>query len=139
VKGKYFICEGLRNWVFGTREKDEDSKESLVKLVIASDTPIRRHTKIKGIANPYDPAWEQYFEDRLSLTLKDSFRGRNQLRYLWYAKKGKCPNCGERITKETGWTLHRILPKAQGGTDVISNLMLLHPNCHWQVHAKISK
>ncbi len=139
VKDKYFIRRGLRNWVFGIKVKEEDGKEGFMTLVIASDTPIRRHTKIRGKANLYDPAWEQYFEDRFSLTLKDSFRGRNRLRYLWYAQKGKCPNCGERIVKETGWNLHRILSKAQGGTDVISNLVLLHPNCHRQVHVKESK
>ena len=125
--------------MFGIKVKEEDGKEGFMTLVIASDTPIRRHTKIRGKANLYDPAWEQYFEDRFSLTLKDSFRGRNRLRYLWYAQKGKCPNCGERIVKETGWNLHRILSKAQGGTDVISNLVLLHPNCHRQVHVKESK
>jgi RNA-directed DNA polymerase len=33
-------------------------------MVKASDTPIRRHTKIKGEANLYDPKWEVYFEDK---------------------------------------------------------------------------
>lgn len=136
IKDKYFVRKEERNWVFGTTVKDDDGKERFVKLVKASDTPIRRHTKIKGEANPYDPAWEQYFEDRLGLAMKDSFRGRNRLFYLWYAQDGECPNCGERITKATGWHLHHILPKAQGGMDTTSNLVILHPNCHRQVHSR---
>jgi RNA-directed DNA polymerase len=136
IKNRYFIRQGGREWVFGTKVTGEDGKERFMKLVNASDTPIRRHTKIKGEANPYDPQWEQYFENRLGLTMKDSFRGRKRLLYLWYAQEGKCPNCSERITKETGWNLHHILPKAQGGTDSLRNLVLLHPNCHRQVHSR---
>ena len=85
IKDRYFIRQGLRHWVFGTMIADEDGERKLVKLVYASDTPIRRHTKIKGEANPFDPAWEQYFEGRLSLTMKDNLRGRTKLLYLWSA------------------------------------------------------
>lgn len=136
IKDRYFIRQGLRHWVFGTMIAGEDGERKLVKLVYASDTPIRRHTKIKGEANPFDPAWEQYFEERLSLTMKDNLRGRTKLLYLWSAQKGKCPSCGEAISKETGWNVHHILEKARGGSDAMSNLVLLHPNCHRQIHSR---
>ena len=136
IEDRYFIRQGLRNWVFGTRISGEDGERKVVKLVNASDTPIRRHTKIKGEANPFDPAWEQYFEGRLSLTMKDNLRGRTKLLYLWSAQEGKCPNCGELILKETGWNIHHILEKARGGSDALSNLVLLHPNCHRQIHSR---
>jgi len=29
-----------------------------------ADVPIRRHLKIRGAANPYDPADRDYFKDR---------------------------------------------------------------------------
>ncbi len=135
VKARYFIREGLQDWVFSTTVVDEDGSEKQVTLAKASDIPIKRYTKIKGEANPYDPAWEQYFEDRLRLTMKDSFRGRGKLLHLWYAQGGTCPVCRERITKETGWHVHHILPRVQGGTDAMQNLVLLHPNCHRQVHS----
>jgi len=136
IKDRYFIRQGLRHWVFGTMIAGADGERKLVKLVYASDTPIRRHTKIKGEANPFDPAWEQYFEERLSLTMKDNLRGRTKLLYLWSAQKGKCPSCGEAISKETGWNVHHILEKARGGSDAMSNLELLHPNCHRQIHGR---
>jgi RNA-directed DNA polymerase len=134
IKKRYFHAEGTRNWVFGAKVTGVDGKKKLVKLVQASDTPIRRHIKIKSGANPFDPAWEPYFEQRLGLTMKNSLKGRERLLRLWQAQKQRCPNCGQLITKETGWNLHHILPKAEGGTDNQANLMLLHPNCHRQIH-----
>jgi len=136
IKDRYFIREGLRDWVFSTTVVDEDGGERKVTLAKAADTSIKRYTKIKGEAHPYDPAWEQYFEDRLGLSMKDSFRGRGKLLHLWYAQEGACPVCHERITKETGWHVHHVLPRAQGGTDAMRNLVLLHPNCHRQVHSR---
>jgi len=136
IKNRYFVQQGRCNWVFGTTVTEKNGKEMFVRLVRASDTPIRRHIKIKGEANPYDPKWEVYFEERLRLTLKDDLKGRRRLLHLWLTQGGKCPNCGEHITKETGWHLHHILPKAHGGTDAMSNLIILHPNCHRQVHSR---
>ena len=134
IKNRYFLRVGTRNWVFGAKVKGEDGKVRLVKLVQASDTPIRRHIKIKGEANPFDPDWELYFEKRLSLLMKNSLKGRRRLLNLWRTQNGRCPNCHEPITKTTGWHVHHLLPKAQGGMDNLANLVLLHPNCHQQVH-----
>jgi RNA-directed DNA polymerase len=139
IKDRYFKSEGLRNWVFGTMVKTEDGDVKMVKLVNASDTPIRRHIKIKAEAHPFNPAWEEYFESRHSLQMKESLRGKNKLLFLWYAQEGKCPNCNERITKDTGWSIHYIQRKTNGGKNIVTNLMLLHPNCHRQMHSREKK
>ena len=120
--------------MFSTKVKGDDGKVRLVRLALASDTPIRRHAKIKGTANPFDPDWELYFEKRLGLNMKNSLKGRKRLLSLWRTQNGRCPNCREPITKTTGWHVHHILPKAQGGMDNLANLVLLHPNCHRQAH-----
>ena len=65
--------------MFGTKVKGDDGKVRFVKLVQASDTPIRRHIKIKGEANPFDPRWEFCFEKRLGLIMKDDLKGRKRL------------------------------------------------------------
>ena len=52
---------GGDNWVFTGRDKETKRQVLLLK---ASDTPIRRHIKIKGKANPFDPSWEEYFTNR---------------------------------------------------------------------------
>ncbi|WP_082722075.1 group II intron reverse transcriptase/maturase [Burkholderia sp. RF2-non_BP3] len=139
VKGRYFHRVKGRDWVFGTSVTDDRGVDRFVSLVKASDTPIRRHVKIRAEANPYDPGGEQYIEDRLGLSTKESLQGRHRLRMLWYAQDGRCSNCNERITKDSGWHVHHILPKAHGGNDAFSNLVLLHPNCHRQIHSQNSR
>ncbi|MDO9167606.1 MAG: group II intron reverse transcriptase/maturase [Methylobacter sp.] len=134
IKDRYFKREGLRNWVFGTMVRTEKGEVKMVKLVNASDTPIRRHIKIKAEAHPFNPIWEEYFERRLGLQMKENLRGKNKLLSLWYMQEGVCPNCNEKITKETGWNIHHIQRKTDGGKDNLFNLMLLHPNCHRQIH-----
>ncbi|HEY1437095.1 MAG TPA: group II intron maturase-specific domain-containing protein [Casimicrobiaceae bacterium] len=52
IKAKYFVSMGSRDWVFSVKLNDSDGKRKRVTLAKASDTPIRRHAKIKGDANP---------------------------------------------------------------------------------------
>jgi len=139
IKDRYFESEGLRNWVFATRIETEDGDVIRLKLVNASDTPIRRHIKIKAEAHPFNPVWEEYFENRLGLQMRENLKGKNQLLFLWYAQEGKCLNCNEKITKDTGCNIHYIQRKTDGGKNRVANLMLLHPNCHRQVHNRKNK
>ena len=74
-------------------------------------TPIKRHVKVKGEANPYDLAYETYFEKREADHMLDTFRGTRTLRFLWYEQRGCCPVCDERITRITGWRLHYCVPR----------------------------
>ena len=134
IKDRYFVREGGRDWIFGTTVK-ENGKDTKVNLAKAGNTPIRRHRKIDCDANPFDPAWESYFEKRLSLIMESDLKGKKRLLHLWRTQAGKCLKCGERITKESGWHVHHVLPKAQGGSDKSGNLVLLHPDCHRQVHS----
>jgi RNA-directed DNA polymerase len=98
--------------------------------------PIRRHVKVRAIANPYDPTWEPYFEKRLGVKMVEDLRGRRQLIRLWREQEGLCPICHQKITQLTGWHNHHILWRSKGGTDRAENRVLLHPNCHYQVHSQ---
>ncbi|WP_408606445.1 HNH endonuclease signature motif containing protein [Erwinia typographi] len=42
--------------------------------------------------------------------------------------------CEQFFSKETGWNIHHIMRKTQGGSDSLDNLVMLHPNCHRQLH-----
>ena len=57
---------------------EEGDKPKIIQLALGARTPIRRHIKIKGEANPYDPAWEVYFEQRLGVKMADDLRGQEQ-------------------------------------------------------------
>ena len=106
------------------------------ELINATDTLYQRHIKIKGKANPFDPQWETYFEQRLDVKMVNNLRGRRQLIRLWKAQNGICPICQQKITKITGWNNHHILPRALGGSDTSENRVLLHPHCHQQLHSQ---
>jgi len=77
IKARYFHSVGNRHWVFAAVTSDGRLKGTprLVQLAYASDTPIRRHCKIRAAANPFDPTWESYFEERLNAKKKDYQRG----------------------------------------------------------------
>jgi RNA-directed DNA polymerase len=116
-------------WAFAARGQ----KRELVKLVDISDISIRRHVKIRAGANPYDPKWEMYFEERAQRQMKQALSGR--LWKLWSRQDGRCPVCSQLITTDTDWHTHHIVWRVKGGSDRLDNLALLHPDCHRQVHS----
>jgi RNA-directed DNA polymerase len=63
VLDKYFQSENSRKWVFKDVIKINGEKQILTLKKLA-DIPITRHIKIKSDANPFDPQWDSYFENR---------------------------------------------------------------------------
>ncbi|MBE2174123.1 group II intron reverse transcriptase/maturase [Acinetobacter oleivorans] len=135
VKSKYFTRIGLRDWVFSTIIENADGQHQLYRLMHANSVTIKRHRKIQNNANPFDPAWTEYFEDRLCQKLKETVSGRRKLRYLWTEQNGQCLRCRKPITQETSWRLSYRIAKAYGGTDDSSNLSLQHRACYTHCHS----
>ena len=135
IKHKYFGSIGGRSWRFFGEVTRPEQKAQKVWLFQAARISIRRHRKIQGAANPYDPAWELYFEERLGVKMAEDLRGRRRLLHLWKAQDGLCPVCNQKITFLTGWHNHHIVWRSLGGSDRTENRVLLHPNCHRQVHS----
>ena len=96
--------------------------------------PLKDTLKVQGEANPYDPAYETYFEDREGSHMLDTFRGTTTLRFLWTEQRGLCAVCNIKITRITGWRLHHCVPLVKGGSKSAENRVLLHPECHDRVH-----
>ncbi len=136
IKKRYFKTIGQRNWVFCGEIEGKGGKPRQIELFNVPGVSIKRYTKIKGAANPYDPAWERYFEERQGRKMVQDLKGRRQLLYLWQEQNGKCPVCKQKITKLTGWHNHHIVWRVKGGSDKAENRILLHPNCHRQVHSQ---
>jgi len=131
IKQKYFKAVEDRHWVFhGSYNGKEWS------LSRAAEGSIQRHIKVRSTANPYDPAREIYFEQRLGVKMADDLRGRRQLIRLWREQEGLCPICQQKITRLTGWHNHHRIWRSLGGSDLAENRVLLHPNCHQQVHSQ---
>jgi RNA-directed DNA polymerase len=131
VKRRYFHAVGSENWVFQAVYADGTTTRQVKSI----DTKIQRHQKIKADANPYLPEFEPYFEKLLETRWKQSQGGRKKLTSLWVRQLKRCPMCDQLITPDTGWNIHHIIERAKGGTDDMKNLVLLHPNCHRQLHS----
>ena len=136
IKDRYFETIDQRHWVFHGTVAGREEVIQPVWLLAASSVPIQRHTKVKGEANPYDPAWEPYFEERLGVKMAGTLAGRWTLRLLWKEQGGICPVCNQKITTVTGWHNHHIVWRTHGGKDPIENRVLVHPNCHQQIHSQ---
>src|SRR5271169_2964295 len=134
LKEKYYGRNRGRNWCFFGERYDDEGQPSKAWLCHASSTPIKRHIKVKGEANPYDPAYETYFEDREGFHMLDTFRGTKTLRFLWMEQRGLCAVCNTKITRITGWRVHHCVPLVKGGSQSAENRVLLHPECHDRVH-----
>jgi RNA-directed DNA polymerase len=126
IKQRYFRCLKGRDWRFSEKDK---------VLPCLSEFRMRRHVKVLAEANPYDPTFDEYFSRRLARQMEGTLEGRRKLRWLWWWQDGCCPVCDQRITRDTGWHLHHDVKRSRGGSDKLTNLVLLHPNCHSQVHA----
>ena len=135
IRDKYFKDPENQRSRFHTHAMNQDGEKIVIRLFRATTIPIRRHVKVRKEANPYDPAWEIYFEQRQYNKVLDDLQDRPWLRRQWRRQRGICPVCGELITKETGWHNHHIQWRIYGGGGELENRVLLHPNCHQQVHS----
>jgi RNA-directed DNA polymerase len=136
IKAKYFQRIGDRDWVFTGTVRDENGKTHPIHLRMASRVRIVRHVKIRGDANPYDPDWELYFEERLSRKMQSNLEGRARIRALWTRQQGRCPVCRQLLKETEEKQVHHRIMRCRGGSDRLDNLELLHANCHRQRHSK---
>jgi RNA-directed DNA polymerase len=69
VMKRYFHTISGQSWRFAADSGKRTPKGEPVwwKLVYATDTKIRRHVKIRADANPFDPNWHDYLEERAFL------------------------------------------------------------------------
>lgn len=131
---KYWATLGGRT-EFAVRTGFVDGEPVWLRLYKLADTKIVRHVKVKGGFNPFDPKWEAYGENLCAERLKQSMAYRKQWVSLYISQRKRCALCMEPITSETGWHDHHLIPRVAGGSDSLSNRVLLHPVCHTRLHA----
>jgi RNA-directed DNA polymerase len=83
LKKKYFRPHQTIRWSFFAVKKYPDGRKEYRDLIKAGWTHIVRHVKIRTEANPYDPAFNEYFRNR--------------------KKKKLYSNKDGRFVEETGW------------------------------------
>jgi RNA-directed DNA polymerase len=135
IRRKYWQSAGERNWVFAADVRSEDGSRETVELYSLSATPIERHRKVQGGFNPYDPDWEMYGETLRQNRMLKSMRYQKEWVKLYADQLGKCGLCGHAMDIDTGWHDHHIVRRVDGGSNALSNRVLLHPTCHQRVHS----
>lgn len=134
IARKYFHTIGNRTWTFSAKTdgKMENGEDYYVRLIYTTNTDIKRFTKIKAEANPFDENWQVYFEEREEKQMRNAIKGRTIIDRLYKAQNGCCSHCGEKITLETDFTIHQI----NTPNGLIKNLV--HPECHRELHTFIN-
>ncbi|HKA53473.1 MAG TPA: group II intron reverse transcriptase/maturase [Candidatus Binatia bacterium] len=124
IAERYFPHQAGESWRF----TDPVSGKQMIRVREAVKS--QRHVKVQGDANPFDPAWEAYFQHRdRQLTLQASSPGRAN---ILKQQNGFCPVCRQVIQREEALELHHRDGHHQHHQ--LTNLVFLHPNCHRQVH-----
>jgi len=136
IKNRYFQRINERDWTFTTKvESRTSAKPKRVYLYLTNSTPICRHVKIRAEAHPYDMNYELYFEERHTSKVEGDITVSKGKKSLWKAQGGKCPVCQGNLEMNK-WNEHHVIPRLLGGSDNLTNLQLLHPNCHRQLHSQ---
>lgn len=121
IKHKYWKSVGYDNWVFAIQETGRE----LFKLPKHDRTEIKRHTKVKDNASPYDgnPVyWSIRLGNHPEMPLKTA--------KLLKKQKGKCTYCGTIFKYGDSFEVDHIIPKSKGGNNYYENLQILHRHCH---------
>ena len=116
-KEKYWRTVGDRNWCFST--------EDGVELLTHASTPIVRHTKVKGVASPFDGNWIYWSKRRGEYPATPT-----RIASLIKKQKGICSHCDLYFTSTDIVEVDHIKPTSLGGKDIYDNLQLLHKHCH---------
>jgi RNA-directed DNA polymerase len=137
IRRKYFQRADDRDWVFTGVIRDNKGQGWPIRLMPAAGVKLYRWQKIRSEANPYDPAWERYLEERACWKWTHTLAKRGRIDYLWKEQGGQCVVCGQPLrSEEEAWQVHHRVWRCRGGQDTYDNLELLHAHCHQQIHAR---
>jgi RNA-directed DNA polymerase len=111
------------HWVFG----DKKTGRYLLKF---SWFKIERHPLVRGRASPDDPSLREYWWERRNISIASLTRSDEKLAA---AQDWKCPVCGMDLDNGEDIQRHHRIPRAEGGSDSLSNRELVHLFCHQQL------
>ncbi len=135
IKSKYF--QQTKNGKIFAAVVRKNGRWQMIPIEDPAKVKIKRHVKIKAEANPFDPSWKVYFKKRNQEKMKDLLQKRKKRfeKETWQKQGGKCIVCNQSFITKDMWHLHHIQPRNEGGKDTLENLMMLHPDCHRQIHS----
>jgi RNA-directed DNA polymerase len=101
------------------------STKSGIRLTAHSDTPIKRHVKVRGDKSYFDG-------DVLYWSIRKGTHPElpNRVAFLLKKYKGRCPECGLMFVADDLIEVDHTVSKQDGGKDKFDNLQPLHRHCH---------
>lgn len=129
----YWQRTGSR-WSFVGEDLNRNGEKVQRTLLRLADTKIVRHVKIKGAYNPFDPAWLEYGERLQTTRMTKEVRDLQRLTLL-LQQNCRCGLCEQFLDSADEIHVHHIVYRMHGGSNALSNRLLLHPVCHRRVHA----
>jgi RNA-directed DNA polymerase len=129
---RYFSTRGNWKTVFTERK----TQNTLARM---ATIPIKRYTKVKGEMRVYDKNAIKYWQEREQKNAKLAiFKIESTTGKLMRQQKGNCAFCKTRITfhdiRTSDVHQHHMKPRQHGGNNKLSNLRLLHNECHSEIH-----
>ena len=121
LRKKYWHQEKKDNWVFGVKTDDEIK----LRLQKHSKISIKRHTKVKGPASPFDGNLVYWAKRTGKSTLISPMLSR-----LIREQNGRCNICKELFLPDDRIERDHIIPKALGGENRRNNVQAVHYYCH---------
>ena len=133
---KYFVKSKVRDWQFQDTQTD-------TKLMFINNIPIKRFIKVRKDKRVYDANAIEYWRQREYINAKNSITAEKSMMALFTRQRGKCEYCRVEITdsevKNREIHKHHMKPRSEGGDWKLSNLRLLHAECHTQLHSMYSR
>ena len=126
IADKYWHVSEGKGWHFASYFKKSNGKQDSLKLKLLSSICFVQYTQIKGDANPFDPEYDKYFDQRETQKMLVTLKGRDSLLYLWKKQDRKCPLCGMPIDRILPWN---VTEKVVNGKIQRS---LVHDKCYKQ-------
>jgi RNA-directed DNA polymerase len=134
---KYRVARYYDDWTF----TDKPSNKQIRRM---NDTAIRRFVKVKKGKRVYDAKAKEYWEHREKVkSIGSIFTESKLVKKLFIEQNGKCLYCKEPVTQDevqsSNIHIHHMIPRSEGGDWKLSNLRLLHADCHTELHQNLSR
>jgi RNA-directed DNA polymerase len=124
IAKRYFHKIDSRKWVFGHRQG-----EKLITIILATSIRIQRFIPVRGDANPFDPAWKGYFEERWTRNYRKKHP--QSIEFLRKRDRNCCGLCQSEITDRKDGIIHFPTDNIALEKDpVLRNAILAHKTCH---------
>lgn len=120
-----------RNWIF-TGENDRGEPVALFQI---GNTSLCKHNMIslKQPKNPFLIEHHGYFQKRTLNNIRNSALLDKRKRQILLRQDGFCVHCGLEVQPQDTLEVHHVIGVKHGGSSKLSNLIVVHQNCHRQI------